>query len=73
MDHYGGPDGIPTGFAMLVLQVSLAVGFSSETIGTQFAFKGFFSSMSSHVSGQCAFIIGTISTCPHIADVWRLA
>ena len=56
---------------MLVLNMSLTIGFGSKTKVTNGAFKGFLSSMSPHVSGQGGLVIGAVGTGTNIADIRR--
>ena len=59
------------GLAVLVLDVSFAIGFGGEAEVAQGAFERFLPSVGPHVPGQGAFVVGVVGAIAHVADVRR--
>ena len=56
---------------MLVFDMPLTVGFCRETKIANSTFKWFFTRMSSHMSGQSAFVIAGVVAISNITNVGR--
>ena len=60
MDDYGIADLFSGRFSMLIFDVSFAIGFGSKSKITNRTLKGFFSSVSAHMSSKGGLVVRAV-------------